>query len=64
VRTSAGPAIECDFAVIGVGVAPRVELAQQARLEVDNGVVVDEKLQTSAPNVFAAGDVARAWHPF
>jgi 3-phenylpropionate/trans-cinnamate dioxygenase ferredoxin reductase component len=64
VRTSAGRAIECDFAVVGIGVAPRVELAQLAGLAVDNGVVVDEKLQASAPNVFAAGDVARAWHPF
>jgi 3-phenylpropionate/trans-cinnamate dioxygenase ferredoxin reductase component len=63
VRTSDGRAIECDFAVVGIGVAPRVELAQRAGLGVDNGVVVDEKLQTSAPNVFAAGDVARAWHP-
>jgi len=64
VRTSAGRAIECDFVVVGIGVAPRVELAQQAGLDVDNGVVVDDRLQTSAPNVFAAGDVARAWHPF
>jgi 3-phenylpropionate/trans-cinnamate dioxygenase ferredoxin reductase component len=64
VRTSAGRAIDCDFAVVGIGVAPRVELAQKAGLDVDNGVLVDEKLQTSAPNVFAAGDVARAWHPF
>jgi len=63
VRTSTGRAIECDFAVVGIGVAPCVELAQNAGLEVDNGVVVDDKLQTSAPNVFAAGDVARAWHP-
>jgi 3-phenylpropionate/trans-cinnamate dioxygenase ferredoxin reductase subunit len=64
VRTSAGRVIECDFAVVGIGVAPRVELAQQAGLAVDNGVVVNDNLQTSAPNVFAAGDVARAWHPF
>jgi 3-phenylpropionate/trans-cinnamate dioxygenase ferredoxin reductase component len=64
VRTSAGRAIECDFAVVGIGVVPRVELAQDAGLEVDNGILVDDKLQTSAPNVFAAGDVARAWHPF
>jgi 3-phenylpropionate/trans-cinnamate dioxygenase ferredoxin reductase component len=64
VRTSAGRAIECDFVVVGIGVAPRVELAQQAGLEVDNGVVVDDRLRTSAPTVFAAGDVARAWHPF
>jgi 3-phenylpropionate/trans-cinnamate dioxygenase ferredoxin reductase component len=64
VRTSAGRKIECDFAVVGIGVTPRVALAQQAGLGVDNGIVVDEKLQTSAPNVFAAGDVARGWHPF
>src|SRR5689334_18723880 len=64
VRTSAGRAIECDFAVVGIGVVPRVELAQDAGLRIDNGVVVNERLQTSAPNVFAAGDVARAWHPF
>jgi 3-phenylpropionate/trans-cinnamate dioxygenase ferredoxin reductase component len=64
VRTSAGRAIECDFVVVGIGVVPRVELAQNAGLAVDNGVLVDDKLQTSAPNVFAAGDVARAWHPF
>jgi 3-phenylpropionate/trans-cinnamate dioxygenase ferredoxin reductase component len=64
VRTSAGRAIECDFAVVGIGVVPRVELAGKAGLAVDNGVVVDERLETSAPGVFAAGDVARAWHPF
>jgi 3-phenylpropionate/trans-cinnamate dioxygenase ferredoxin reductase component len=64
VRTSSGRTLECDFAVVGIGVAPRAKLAADAGLEVDNGVVVDEKLQTSAPNVFAAGDVANAWHPF
>jgi len=49
--------------VVGVGVAPRVELAEAAGLRVDNGVAVDDRLRTSAPNVFAAGDVARAQHP-
>ena len=44
--------------------APRVELAREAALETDNGIVVDEQLRTSAPDVFAAGDVANAWHPF
>ena len=63
VRTSAGRVIDCDFAVVGIGVMPRVELAQAAGLKVDNGIVVDANLQTSAPNVFAAGDVASAWHP-
>jgi 3-phenylpropionate/trans-cinnamate dioxygenase ferredoxin reductase subunit len=64
VRTSSGKVIECDFALVGVGVAPRVELAHGAGLEVDNGIVVNEHLQSSAENVFAAGDVANAWHPF
>jgi 3-phenylpropionate/trans-cinnamate dioxygenase ferredoxin reductase subunit len=64
VRTSGGREIGCDFVVVGIGIAPRVELADDAGLEVDNGIVVDEKLQTSAPNIFAAGDVARAQHPF
>jgi 3-phenylpropionate/trans-cinnamate dioxygenase ferredoxin reductase subunit len=64
VRTSSGRVIECDFAVVGIGVSPRTELAANAGLEIENGIVVDEKLRTSAPNVFAAGDVANAWHPF
>jgi 3-phenylpropionate/trans-cinnamate dioxygenase ferredoxin reductase subunit len=64
VRTSEGRAIECDLVVVGVGVQPRVQLAAQAGLDVDNGVLVDERLATSAPGVFAAGDVANAHHPF
>jgi 3-phenylpropionate/trans-cinnamate dioxygenase ferredoxin reductase subunit len=64
VRTSDGRELECDFVVVGVGVEPRTELALQAGISVDNGVVVDEELQASAPGVFAAGDVANAYHPF
>ena len=52
-----------DVVVVGVGVTPRVELAATAGLKVDNGIVVDEFLETSAPGVYAAGDVASAWHP-
>jgi 3-phenylpropionate/trans-cinnamate dioxygenase ferredoxin reductase component len=52
-----------DLVVIGVGVAPRVQLAVDAGLDVDDGVVVDEQLRSSAPDVYAAGDVAAAWHP-
>jgi 3-phenylpropionate/trans-cinnamate dioxygenase ferredoxin reductase subunit len=63
VRTTSGKTVDCDFAVVGVGVVPRVQLAQAAGLEIDNGVVVDETLQSSTANVFAAGDVANAWHP-
>jgi 3-phenylpropionate/trans-cinnamate dioxygenase ferredoxin reductase component len=64
VITTSGKTVECDFVVVGIGVAPRVALAQAAGIKIDNGVVVDEHLTTSADNVFAAGDVANAWHPF
>jgi 3-phenylpropionate/trans-cinnamate dioxygenase ferredoxin reductase component len=64
VRTENGRAIDCDFAVVGIGVVPRVELAETAGLETDNGIVVDQHLATSAPDIYAAGDVANAWHPF
>lgn len=64
VRLADGTAIDCDFVVAGVGVRPRTELAEGAGLLVDNGIVVDERLETSAPGIFAAGDVANARHPF
>ena len=64
VRTRGGRTIDCDLVVVGIGVVPRVELALRAGLRTDNGIVVDERLATSAPGVFAAGDVANAWHPF
>ena len=53
-----------DVVVVGVGVTPRVGLAEAAAgIRVDNGVVVDEHLETTVPGIFAAGDVANAWHP-
>jgi 3-phenylpropionate/trans-cinnamate dioxygenase ferredoxin reductase subunit len=64
VRTGDGRELACDFVVVGVGVAPRTALAAQAGLAVENGVLVDERLQTAASGVFAAGDVANAYHPF
>jgi 3-phenylpropionate/trans-cinnamate dioxygenase ferredoxin reductase subunit len=64
VRTTEGRAVECDFAVVGIGVVPRVGLARDAGLEIDNGIVVDDRLQSSVAGVFAAGDVANARHPF
>ena len=64
VRLADDRTIDADFVVVGVGVQPRVGLAEAAGLEIDNGVGCDEHLRTSAPNVFAAGDVANAFHPF
>ena len=58
-----GTVLPADLVVAGVGAAPRTELAEAAGLTVDNGVVTDEWLATSAPHVYAAGDVANAWHP-
>lgn len=52
-----------DVVVIGVGVSPRVELADRAGLRIDNGVVVDGYLESDVPGVFAAGDIASAFHP-
>ena len=64
VRTSAGKVVECDFAVVGIGITPRTGLAADAGVAVDNGVVTNDRLETSAPGILAAGDVASAWHPF
>jgi NADPH-dependent 2,4-dienoyl-CoA reductase/sulfur reductase-like enzyme len=58
-----GSRIEGDLLLVGVGVAPDVALAEAAGLTTDNGVVVDAQLRTSAPHIFAAGDVANAYHP-
>ncbi|MDE3130943.1 MAG: FAD-dependent oxidoreductase [Acidobacteriota bacterium] len=64
VRTTSGRVVECDFVVVGVGAIPNVELGQRAGLETDNGILVDGRLETSSPGVFAAGDVANQLHPF
>jgi 3-phenylpropionate/trans-cinnamate dioxygenase ferredoxin reductase component len=63
VRTERGDAIEADAVLVGVGIDPNVELAEAAGLEIDNGVVVDGACRTSAPGVFACGDVANHLHP-
>ena len=58
-----GTALAAPVVAVGVGVSPRTELAEAAGLELDNGVVTDECLATSVPGIYAAGDVAAAWHP-
>ena len=63
VRTTHGKDIPVDVVVAGLGIQPNVELAEQAGLRVENGVVVDELLRTSAADIFAAGDVANFFNP-
>ena len=63
VKTQAQGEFLVDGVVAGIGVTPNVELAQSAGLKVDNGVVVDEFLRTSNPDVYAAGDVANFYNP-
>jgi 3-phenylpropionate/trans-cinnamate dioxygenase ferredoxin reductase subunit len=63
VRLADGTRIGADAVIVGAGIAPRVELAEAAGLEIDNGVRVDAQLRSSDPDIFAAGDVANAFHP-
>jgi len=61
--TSSGAVLPADLVVVGIGAIPSTGLAADAGLDVGNGVIVDAGLRTSAPDVFAAGDVANAFHP-
>jgi len=63
VRLADGGHIEADAVIVGVGIVPNVQLAETAGLEVSNGIVVDAALRSSDPDIFAAGDVASAYHP-
>ncbi len=64
VRTDSGRVVECDFVVVGAGVAPNVELGERAGLDTDHGILVDGRLESSTPGIFAAGDVVNHLHPF
>jgi 3-phenylpropionate/trans-cinnamate dioxygenase ferredoxin reductase component len=58
-----GSRIEADMVLVGVGITPNSQLAAEADLDIDNGIIVDEHLRTSDPDIFAAGDVANAYNP-
>ena len=59
-----GTRISADLLVCGLGALPRTALAERAGIAVENGILCDERLETSVPGIFAAGDVANAEHPF
>jgi 3-phenylpropionate/trans-cinnamate dioxygenase ferredoxin reductase subunit len=61
--TESGRKIECDFAVVGLGVEPVTDILVGSNVEVDNGIVVDERCRTNVEGVFAAGDVTNHFHP-
>jgi len=62
VRTGSGRAIEADGVVAGIGIHANLDLAKEAGLKVENGVVVNEQLETSIPDIYAAGDAANFFH--
>ncbi|HSA99640.1 MAG TPA: FAD-dependent oxidoreductase, partial [Anaerolineales bacterium] len=63
VRLLNGQTLNCDLVAYAIGIRPRVDLAKQAGLAIDRGILVNEYLQTNDPDIFAAGDVAQAYDP-
>jgi NAD(P)H-nitrite reductase large subunit len=63
VRLLNGQTLKCDLVAYAIGIRPRVELARQAGLAIDRGILVNEYLQTNDPDIFAAGDVAQVYDP-
>jgi NAD(P)H-nitrite reductase large subunit len=64
VRTKDGRTIGCKMVAIAIGIRPRVKIARESGLDVERGILVNEYLQTSAPDIYAAGDVAQVFDPF
>lgn len=62
VRTGSGRAFETDGVVAGVGIHPNLDLAKEAGLQIENGILVNEQLQSSNPDIYAAGDAANFFH--
>jgi 3-phenylpropionate/trans-cinnamate dioxygenase ferredoxin reductase component len=63
VTTTRGRRIECDFAVVGIGVEPEVGFLADSGIGTDNGVLVDEHCRSTVDDIYAAGDVANHYHP-
>lgn len=63
VRLLNGQTLPCDLVAYAIGIRPRIELAKQAGLAIDRGILVNEYLQTNDPDIFAAGDVAQVYDP-
>ena len=63
VRTIDGHQLKCNLVAIAIGIRPRKELAEACGLQVDRGILVNEHMQTSSPDIFAAGDVAQVYDP-
>ncbi len=61
--TKRGRRLDCDFAIVAVGIEPNVDILQSTNVALDNGVLIDARCNTNVPGIFAAGDVANHLHP-
>ena len=63
VVTNSGRQLDCDFAIVGIGVEPVTDVVAGSGVKVENGIVVDQYCQTNIPGIYAVGDVANHYHP-
>ena len=63
VVTKGGRRLDCDFAIVAVGIEPNLDVLQSTDVALDNGVLIDARCRTNVPGIFAAGDVASHLHP-